>query len=230
MRIAIVSDIHANIEALSSMPDDYDELWVLGDLVGYGPSPREVIDFVRSRAAVVVRGNHDHAAAFDSSPGSPLEFREMAEATLAYTRAILRPEDLEYLGKLPLMAEKVIDGTRFLLCHETLLPLLHAHLPAHSEHWITELERIADVFLVGHTHKLFIRRFCNVVLVSPGSLGQPKRGRADACYAIWDGDIELRSFEYPVARTIAQIERMPIRRRVRADLISVLQSGGAVLV
>jgi len=46
MKIAIVSDIHANIEALSSIPERYDELWVLGDLVAYGPSPKEVIDFV----------------------------------------------------------------------------------------------------------------------------------------------------------------------------------------
>ncbi len=117
MRIAIVSDIHANIEALSFVPEEYDELWVLGDLVDYGPSPRDVIDFVRSRATIVVLGNHDHAVAFDDDPRCSPDFREMARATLAYTRAVLHPDELEYLSSLPLRAERSVDGFRFMLCH-----------------------------------------------------------------------------------------------------------------
>jgi len=93
--------MYANYEALSCIPEPYDELWVLGDLVDYGPSPREVIDFVQSRATVVVRGNHDHAVAFGENPRCSPDFREMASATVAYTKSVLPPEDLEYLSKLP---------------------------------------------------------------------------------------------------------------------------------
>jgi len=231
MKIAIVSDIHANIEALSSIPESYDELWVLGDLVGYGPSPREVIDFVRSKAAVVVRGNHDHAVAFNADPCCSPDFREMASATLAHTRAQLRPEDLEYLSKLPMTVERSVDGTRFFLCHAAPSDPLYRYVPPESSDWDAEADRIAgDVLLVGHTHKPFVRCAGSATVVNPGSLGQPKRGKPLPCYAIWDRGIELHSFEYPIARTVARIERMPIPRRVRADLIAVLQSGGAVLV
>ena len=74
MRIAIVSDIHGNWEALRSLPADYDELWVLGDLVNYGPDPSAVIEFVRAHAAVVVQGNYG-ATDQDPSPGQTLKQR-----------------------------------------------------------------------------------------------------------------------------------------------------------
>jgi predicted phosphodiesterase len=231
MKIAIVSDIHANIEALSSIPEPYDELWVLGDLVAYGPSPGEVIDFVRSRAAVVIRGNHDHAVAFNTDPHCSPDFRVMAGATLAHTRAELRPEDLDYLSKLPVTVERIVDGTRFFLCHAAPSDPLYKYVPPDSGDWDAEVDRVCtDVLLVGHTHKPFVRCTGDAIVVNPGSLGQPKTGNPLACYAIWDRGIELHSFEYPVAKTIARIERMPVPRRVRADLIAVLQSGGAVLV
>lgn len=60
MKIVIISDIHGNFDALSALPEVYDELWVLGDLVNYGPDPVAAVDFVRSKAAVVVCGNHDY--------------------------------------------------------------------------------------------------------------------------------------------------------------------------
>jgi len=55
MRILIVSDLHANLEAVRSLPQDYDEVWVLGDLVNYGPNPSEVIELVRRKASLVIR-------------------------------------------------------------------------------------------------------------------------------------------------------------------------------
>ena len=80
MRVLIVSDLHANLEAVSALPSAYDQLWVLGDLVNYGPDPATVIRFVRDRAAIVVRGNHDHSIGFDEDPQCSQRFRAMAEA------------------------------------------------------------------------------------------------------------------------------------------------------
>ena len=68
MRILIISDIHGNFDALAALQETYDELWVLGDLVNYGPDPAAVIDFVRSKAAVVVCGNHDYSIGFNQDP------------------------------------------------------------------------------------------------------------------------------------------------------------------
>jgi Calcineurin-like phosphoesterase len=89
MRIVIISDIHGNAESLSTLPDQYDELWVLGDLVNYGPEPGVVVDFVRSHAAVVVRGNHDDAVGFNRDPRCSPPYRQMAKETMDYTRSVL---------------------------------------------------------------------------------------------------------------------------------------------
>jgi len=102
MKIVIISDVHGNYDALSHLPEDYDQLWVLGDLVNYGPQPAEVVNFVRSRAAHVVRGNHDHCVGFGEALRCTPRFREMAEATRSYTDAILSEDDKKYLRNLPL--------------------------------------------------------------------------------------------------------------------------------
>jgi len=65
VKIVIVSDIHANYDAWRALPEDYDELWVLGDLVNYGPQPAEVLSEVMERASFVVQGNHDHAVGYE---------------------------------------------------------------------------------------------------------------------------------------------------------------------
>ncbi len=86
------------------------------------------------------------------------DFREMASATLAYTKSVLPPEDLEYLSQLPETAERVIDGTRFLLCHAAPSDRLCKYIPPNSGLWESEAERAAtDVLLVEHTHKPFAR-------------------------------------------------------------------------
>jgi Calcineurin-like phosphoesterase len=99
-RIALISDIHGNFEALKALPNDYDESWVLGDLVNYGPQPAEVIDFVRKNATLVVRGNHDDAVAFDRDPQCSAPFRRAAEETRRFTASILHEKHKGYLADL----------------------------------------------------------------------------------------------------------------------------------
>src|SRR5579864_6998715 len=93
MRICLISDLHANLEALRPLPGGYDELWVLGDLVNYGPDPAAVIDFVRSRASLVIRSNHDHSVGFAADCGCSPRFRAMAEATRDYTASVTSAAD-----------------------------------------------------------------------------------------------------------------------------------------
>jgi protein phosphatase len=82
MKIVIISDLHGNLEALSALPEKYDQLWVIGDLVNYGPDPAAVVEFVRAKASVMVRGNHDHALGFGEDPRCSPAFREMAEVMM----------------------------------------------------------------------------------------------------------------------------------------------------
>jgi predicted phosphodiesterase len=116
MRILIISDLHGNLEAVESLPKDYDQLWVLGDLVNYGPNPAEVITFVRERASIVVRGNHDHSIAFGEDPRCSPRFTRMAKETGEFTRSRLSDEDVRYLRDLPLKATVEWEGKQFLLC------------------------------------------------------------------------------------------------------------------
>jgi len=227
MKIVIISDIHGNFDALSALPEIYDELWVLGDLVNYGPEPAAVIDFVRSKAAVVVSGNHDYSIGFNQDSRCSQRFTEMAEATRRYTNSVLSMEHKHYLRHLPRLVETQRDGTRFYLCHAVPSDPLFGYCPADSPRWPTEVEDLsADIVLVGHTHIPFVQSFGSLVVVNPGSLGQPKTGSPHACYAIWeDGKIELKSYSYPVERAVAKVQALPIQDVLRDELSAIVRTG-----
>src|SRR5260370_358374 len=97
MRALILSDIHGNLEALNAVlaaAEPYDALWNLGDMVGYGGSPNEVIDLMRAKAQINVRGNHDRVGAGLSSA---LGFNPVARAAAMWTQRELTPENLAWL-------------------------------------------------------------------------------------------------------------------------------------
>jgi putative phosphoesterase len=227
MKIVIVSDIHGNFDALSTLQEIYDELWVLGDLVNYGPRPGPVIDFVRSNASIVVRGNHDHSIGYSEGPRCSPRFREMAEATRRYTDSVLEFGQKHYLRNLPLYLDTKRGGTRFYLCHAVPSDPLFGYCDAESPRWAKEVESVnSDVILVGHTHVPAIRSFGSRVVVNPGSLGQPKTGSPEARYAVWeDGKFELKSFPYPVEEAVAKVQSMPIDGALRRELSTILQTG-----
>lgn len=228
MRIAIISDIHGNFDALSALPRDHDQLWVLGDLVNYGPEPKAVIDFVRANAAIVLRGNHDHAVGRHEDPRCSPPYKRLASETMAFSERVLSAVDKRYLAELPEFVRRQIDGFEFLLCHATPTDTLFGYRPAESPDWDADLTRYeCDVLLAGHTHVPFERRVVDRLVANPGSLGQPKTGNPKACYAIWeDGKFELQAYEYPYERTVKKIERMGLSPEVSEQLAHILQTGG----
>jgi predicted phosphodiesterase len=227
MKIVIISDIHGNFDALSALPEAYDELWVLGDLVNYGPEPAAVIDFVAPKAAVIVSGNHDYSIGYNHDPRCSTRFREMAEATRRYTNSVLSMEHKHFLRHLPRFVETVRNGTRFYICHAIPSDPLFGYCQADSPRWLTEVEGIsADLVLVGHTHVPFVQSFGSRHVVNPGSLGQPKTGSPQARYAIWeDGKIELKSYSYPIERAVAKVQALPIPENLRDELSAILRTG-----
>ena len=228
MKVAIISDVHANLEALTALPETYNELWVLGDLVNYGPDPAETVEFIRSRAAVVIRGNHDHSVGWDEDPRCSPRFAQMAEETRQYTLSALSREQKDFLRRLPLTIRREIDGVVFFLCHATPADPLYEYRPPDSPCWEIQEEASAgaDIILVGHTHLQFVRSSQDRTIVNPGSLGQSKLGDPSARYAVWEnGRIELKSFAYSVERTIARTKSLPLSRSVKEDLAFVLGTG-----
>jgi len=227
MRVLIISDLHANLEALNALPSDFDQLWVLGDLVNYGPNPAEVIEFVRENATMVVRGNHDHSVGFDEDPRCSSRFRAMADETRRYTRSALNEEHRKYLRKLPLKATAAVEGAHFLMCHAVPSDPLFEYRRAESPLWLgDEVGSQINIELVGHTHVPFCRFLETRLVVNPGSVGQPKHDRAEACYAIWqDGKMSLESAAYDVEQTVEKLRRLSLSSSVFEDLAFVLRNG-----
>lgn len=229
MKIVIGSDVHGNIEALDALfaTETYDELWVLGDLVNYGPEPQRVVRAIRERASLVVRGNHDHAVGYDVDPRCSAPFCAMAEATRQLALKALSDDDRRFLRDLPLTAAAERGGRRFFLCHATPSDPLFAYCPPDSPSWNEEAPAVAaDVILVGHTHLPFVRQVGQRTVVNPGSLGQPKDGGPDASYAVWqDGQLYLRKVTYPVERTVSQIGRLGLPLEIAAALQHLLETG-----
>jgi protein phosphatase len=229
MRILIISDVHANIEALQALEERYDQLLCLGDLVDYGPSPREALQWLRERASFIVRGNHDTAVGYRVDCQCVPPYRELSLATRAYTWQLLGEEDLAYLRNLPVNRTLELGGARWYLCHAAPSNNLYRYLPQDSPEpvWQEEAARVeADVILIGHTHQQFVRAVGRQTFVNPGSLGQPKGVGPVACYAIWeDGRVELKRIPYPYRETMAKLDRSPLAPDIQRKLKRVLEGG-----
>ena len=228
MKLLVVSDIHANLEALEAvLAESHDELWVLGYLVNYCPNPTEVIDLVRRNASLVVQGNHDYAVAAGTDPRCSAAFREMARAMQDYTEPLLDADRRAFLRGLPRTAERAIGGCRFYLCHATPTDPLFTYCPAGPARWARETAGLqADLVLAGHTHVPFLMNLDGRRIANPGSAGQPKHGAPLACYALWeDGSLSLRSCPYPVEETVRKILAVPVPMGIRTQLAAVLRTG-----
>jgi diadenosine tetraphosphatase ApaH/serine/threonine PP2A family protein phosphatase len=255
MRALVVSDIHGNLQALEAVlrvarshtGGGFDQLWNLGDVVGYGARPNEVIDTLRAlktERSIHVRGNHDRVCCgLSSSQG----FNPIAAAAAAWTRQNLRPDNREWLRELPMGP---IQATVRALC---------AHgSPLHEDQYIasmrdawTPLQRMqSELAFFGHTHLQggFSRRgedwaenypdydvrngdsveqFAMEVpvgsrhLINPGAVGQPRDGDWRAAFAIYDEALALVTFfrtPYDVAAAQAAIRAAQLPERLAVRL------------
>jgi predicted phosphodiesterase len=231
---AIISDIHGNLEALESVLTDIkgqgiSDIYCLGDIIGYGPNPRECIDHVMSSCQVCILGNHDQGALFD-----PEGFNAGAERAIFWTRKMLESGDpkgnerrWEFLGELPRMRR---EGT-ILFVHGSARNPLNEYVFPEDIYNQRKMERIFGLVdqycFQGHTHipgvftddlnfsapeeidfqyTLGARK----ALINVGSVGQPRNGDSRSSYVILDGDkVYFRRVEYPFEKTIAKIYEIP---------------------
>jgi putative phosphoesterase len=183
MKILIFSDLHAHWEALLWMQraeTQPDAILFLGDVVGYGPDPAACIQWVRANVTVAVQGNHDYGLANNVCGGTPIEVHDLALATQSHAWNLLRADDIDYLRGLPQQQTVTLEGTTFHLVHGTPDDPMYgaANLLFTREKVLREMVAgvAADVILMGNTHIPAIRQLDGMVLVNPGSLGQPRYG------------------------------------------------------
>jgi diadenosine tetraphosphatase ApaH/serine/threonine PP2A family protein phosphatase len=226
MRIAVVSDIHANLHALSAVQeavekDSPDHIWCLGDLVGYGPRPNECTDVTRGLAGICLAGNHD-LGVLDLVPLE--DFSDEALESALWTREILADASRAYLAGLRPLAR--VD--------EPAVQLFHASPYDPVWEYVLDLAAVERAFeltdaplvLIGHSHVPIVARLEGEVsaahapegtevelsrgrlLLNPGSVGQPRDGDRRAAYLLLDFETRTAVFRrvaYDIARTQAEI-------------------------
>ncbi|MCS7160448.1 MAG: metallophosphoesterase family protein [Gemmatales bacterium] len=227
MRILILADIHGNWAALRSIREPHDLCVCLGDIVDYGLNPSACVDWVRQYCQLVVRGNHDHAAAQRVQTNGRNGLKYLSGETRRITWEKLSREQLRFLGTLPTMHWATLDHRRFLLLHASPTDPLDEYLYADAEAWSRRLERVeADIICVGHTHVPFVLPVGNKLVINPGSVGQPRDGDPRLSYAVWqDGRVEIKRLEYPVDETIAEIETSNLPDSAKRLAVEVLRTG-----
>lgn len=223
MRYLILSDIHANLDALDAVlaaapPGTWDRVIVLGDLVGYGADPNAVVDRVRAlNPLAVIRGNHDKACCGIEDASN---FNHIARIAATWTEDHLTPENRDYLRDLP--AGPVTIDDRVEICHGS---------PFDEDHYIFDAEDARraleagdrQLCLFGHTHLPVVFRRAGEMydgflpegdadtrlpleegvryVVNPGSVGQPRDGDPRAAFALYDTEgptLTLRRVAYAV--------------------------------
>jgi predicted phosphodiesterase len=227
VRIGIVSDIHGNLEAFRAVLDaiqPFDQLWCLGDVVGYGPDPAECLELLREHRHLCVLGNHDAAVV------GQLDlhwFNVTARRAIEWTASQLGPSAIAYLKSLP---EK-IEQDKFTLVHGSLRQPLEEYLvsaDAAMEHF--RLQN-TPYCLIGHSHiPLLFRELVpgrsvslrqisgnasialgrERTILNPGSVGQPRDGNPWASCAVLD-----------IERALVEVMRVPydipkVQRKIRA--------------
>jgi putative phosphoesterase len=227
MRILLISDLHANWAALEAISEPHDLCLCLGDLVDYGCEPAPVIEWIRSRGAVCVRGNHDHMVAQNVQTVGTNGFRYLSGVTRPISRERLSECDRQFLASMPLTRYLTLDGKRFLLVHATPRDPLDEYAPADPEQWRPRLEGLGvDVVCVGHTHQTFDITVGGVRVINPGSVGLCRDGDPRASYAIWeDGKVTFKRVEYAVERTVLSIEQAALPDQAKQMLARIYRKG-----
>ena len=243
MRYAIIADIHANLAAFTAVLDDIktrggvEEVWCLGDVVGYGPDPHQCIELLRQYSHVCVAGNHDWAAIgkVDTS-----DFNPDAAAVCYWTGQQLTADDVKYLDNLPL----VIDKGDFTLVHGSPRDPVWEYLLSTSSAKENFSYFQSQFCLVGHSHvplvfeyneagACFIAEFPadavlklakNRLIINPGGIGQPRDGDPKASYAIYDSGARSIT-HYRISYDIGATQSRMINYKLPMRLVARLSYG-----
>ena len=226
MRIAIISDVHSNIEALEAVRAEIEKLGCekvicLGDVVGYGASPNECCAMVREMTEVCLLGNHDAAVAgrMDYS-----FYYEAARQALDWTAGKLSDEHLEWLRSLPYVHR---EGDTGFSHGSPLEPEAYEYIfaEAHAEELLPVLDELPEITFIGHSHlcrayalrdgevhdvvaQRFVVREGYRYICSVGSVGQPRDLDNRACFVTYDTErkqVQYHRVEYDIAASAQKI-------------------------
>jgi predicted phosphodiesterase len=240
MRIAVIADIHSNLEALQAVLTriqalNADEIVCLGDLVGYNANPNECVDIVRNERILSILGNHDACA---SGLEEPNRFNELARRAVLWTRERLTDENRFFLTGLP-REKKAYDCFLFHgSIHDTNRYITSRDDIAYNFQALAGLDNAVEFGFFGHTHvmtsysdhrgiisqELLPELYLSAdkrYLINPGSVGQPRDGDHRAAFLVYDREERTVHFyreEYDIKRCQAKITKAGLPSHLAARL------------
>ena len=248
MKYAIISDIHANESALRHVLADAqrkgaERIICLGDVVGYGPMPKEALALVRASCAETIAGNHDDAV---SGRGDASTFIDLAADAVARHREALAPEDLAWLANLPYTCE--LEGA--IAAHGDFFdPPKFYYVEDEKDAEANFQATDAQLMFVGHSHlpALFVVGRTNTVyrtdpqdftlednkryIVNPGSVGYPREsnGECFSSYVLYDSTEKTVCYRYIPFSVASVMQRGPNPKRIRKRIIAAIAVAAALV-
>jgi putative phosphoesterase len=235
-RVAVITDIHANLAALEATLDavrwtDVDALYCGGDLVGYGPHPNEVCALIRDRGIPTIYGNYDYAIARDLEDCGCAYVTEhdraLGQQSVDWTLEHTNQASKDFMRGLPFDLRFELAGKRVRLVHGSprkVNEYLFEDKPART------FERIAagadcDVLVFGHTHKPWVHEYGGVLFVNCGSVGKPKDGDPRAAFAVLEaaGDgvvATIERVEYDAAAVAGEVAEVGLPEEFAEKLVA----------
>jgi putative phosphoesterase len=232
-RLAIISDIHGNLPALEAVLADIEALGIndvyhLGDLVGYNPFPNETVALIAARRLPGITGNYDQAVlGLATDPIGELlnaKITPMGREIYAWTMREVNSQSREFLAVQPRQVSLARGKWRLRLTHGSPRHIKDYVRPSWPDAMVGDLllEVEEDILLTGHTHIPMVRQVNGKWLVNPGSVGFPKDGNPLAAYAVLElGEellVEIRRVKYDIDRTVQAIAARGLPPKAGEDL------------
>jgi putative phosphoesterase len=237
MRLAILSDIHGNLHALEAAWADMeaqrpDSIYCLGDLVGYGAFPNEVIDFLRARSVPTVMGNYDEGVGFDLDDCGcayrGAEERARGDVSRIWSQTHTTAENKLFLQALPMQIRLEEAKPTLLLVHGSPRKINEYLFEDRPPATFERLAALAgtEVVVFGHTHRPYQKRVGKTLFVNAGSVGKPHDGDWRSCYAVLELGKETRVEFRRVAYDVAAATQAVRRAGLPVEFAEILERGG----
>ncbi len=233
IKIALIGDIHANLAALQAVLQHAarrkaTEIWNVGDSVGYGPFPGEVLQLLRQARILSIAGNCDIKTLRAARRATPPGRRPEKHMAFAWTRRQLTAANLAFLASLPRQRRLRRGGRRILLTHGSPFSIkeyLDGDTPAPRLRAVARAAR-AELLVCGHAHRPFKQKTAGVWIVNTGSVGRPDDGDRRACYAMLEiSPRRMRIRHYRVAYDLAHTLQALRRRRLPESFARMFAHG-----
>jgi predicted phosphodiesterase len=227
VRIAVISDVHANLPALEAVLTDVEEqaatqLFCVGDLVGQGPHPNQVVSRIRKAGIPSILGNQEIEVRTLADRARPDPKRHML-----WTIAALKRKNRDYLLGLPAERELEVEEVGIRLVHGSprgTFDGMYSSLTSQTlRAWFPDGAPRPGVLVGGHTHLPFVRTVDGMLIVNAGSVGRPLDGDPRASWALLEvaeghARARIRRVRYPVAETVRAMKRIGMQKWRRRAL------------